>query len=250
MQAQSSSRLIEKGGHAFLNDIPSLVIGPNHRFFSDGRISSFFFSVHEQRSTQAKAKHTMIDVHIPRVLRQMTAADDEEDIAALIYQESQRRKKEAAEAAPAVDVRWEVTTKRTRQSGTEEEEDAVQKKLLESNTDVSVLLTDAQAPPTREEYVKGMMQNVNNQRSSDAAAKGAQIKLDRKECAGGMEQRRSFAALKDAQINLIQEECVGDMGRSRRGSFAVVKDAQIKLDGKEECATGMGQRKNYAVVKD
>jgi hypothetical protein len=49
----------------------------------------------------------------------------------------------------------------------------VPKKLLESNTDVSVLLTDAQAPPTREEeYVKGM-----ELRSRDATAKDAQIKL-------------------------------------------------------------------------
>jgi len=46
------------------------------------------------------------------------------------------------------------------------------KKLLESNTDVSVLLTDAQAPPTREEYVKG-----TELRSRDATAKDAQIKL-------------------------------------------------------------------------
>eukprot|EP00984_Skeletonema_dohrnii_P009263 scaffold3535_cov94-Skeletonema_dohrnii-CCMP3373.AAC.3 len=123
------------------------------------------------------------------------------------------------------------------------------KKLLGSNTDVSVLLTDAQAPPTREEYVKGMKQNVNNQRSSDAAVKGAQIKLDRKECEGGMEQRRNYAATKDVLINLIQEECVGDMGRRRRGSFAVVKDAQIKLDGKEECASGTGNRKRHGAKK-
>jgi len=115
------------------------------------------------------------------------------------------------------------------------------KKLLESNTDVSVLLTDAQAPPTREEYVKGMKQNVNKQRSSDAAVKDAQIKLDGKECACGMEQRKNYAVVKDAQINLMQEECVGDMGRRRRGSFAVVKDVQINLS-LEECASGTGQR--------
>jgi len=51
----------------------------------------------------------------------------------------------------------------------------------------------------------------------------------------------------DAQISVRREECAS--GMRRRKNYAAMKDARINLR-MEECASGMGQRSNYAVVKD
>jgi len=84
-------------------------------------------------------------------------------------------------------------------------------------------------------------------RSSDAAAKDAQIKLDRKECACGTGQRINYAVVKDVQINLIiEEECAP--GMEQRRNYVATKDAIIRLKIKV-CATGTGQRGSFAARK-
>jgi hypothetical protein len=69
-----------------------------------------------------------------------------------------------------------------------------------------------------------MEQRLN---TNDAAAKGAQIKLRREECASGMVRRRNYAAVVDAQIKLSKEECA--LGMEQKSNNAAVKAAQIML---------------------
>jgi hypothetical protein len=74
----------------------------------------------------------------------------------------------------------------------------------------------------RSDDVKGM-----EQRSNDAASKGAPIEHGKEECASSMGQRRNNAVVKDAQIELSKEEFASSMGQRR--SDAVVMVAQAKL---------------------
>ena len=53
------------------------------------------------------------------------------------------------------------------------------------------------------------------QSTNDAAAKGAQVKLRREECASSMGQRSNDAAVKDVEIKFKEEECVKGMGHLR-----------------------------------
>lgn len=64
----------------------------------------------------------------------------------------------------------------------------------------------------------------------------------------GTGQRTNDAAAKNAQIRLRQEECAKGT-ELRSNDDAAAKDALIK-SSKEESALGMEQSANYAVVKD
>ena len=64
-----------------------------------------------------------------------------------------------------------------------------------------------------------------------------------------MEQRSNHAASKDVQIKPRREECALGMGQRRNSNCAAIQDALIKLK-KEECALSMGLSTNDAAVKD
>jgi hypothetical protein len=68
-----------------------------------------------------------------------------------------------------------------------------------------------------------------NGRDTDIHARlmGAQIKLEREECALSTGQRSNYAAVMDAQTQSSKEVCVLSMGQS--ANYAAVQVAQIKL---------------------
>ena len=85
---------------------------------------------------------------------------------------------------------------------------AQRKRWPKRNTEKNALLTDAQTLPRKEECALGM-----GQRSNDAAAWGAQIKLRKEEYAldTGQPSKSSDAAAKVVQTKSSKEECVLDM---------------------------------------
>ena len=71
-----------------------------------------------------------------------------------------------------------------------------------------------------------------------------------------MGQRSNYATVTGAQILLGKEECASGMGQrsnsnpeSNTEGYVLPTGAQIMLR-KEECASDMGQRSNYAAAKD
>ncbi len=79
------------------------------------------------------------------------------------------------------------------------------------------------------------------QRESDAVVKDAPIELSKEVCcAFGMGQRSNYASAMDVPIKPT-EECARSTARG--SNYAVVTDAQME-PSKEECASGMEQRKN------
>ena len=86
------------------------------------------------------------------------------------------------------------------------------------------------------------------QRSNYAAAKDAQIKSPREECASSTVQSAKDAAVMDAPIKQSKEVCARSM--EQRGNDAALEDVQIKLRG-EDCVGGTGRKSgsNCAVVK-
>jgi hypothetical protein len=63
----------------------------------------------------------------------------------------------------------------------------------------------------------------------------------------GQRKNTNDAAAKDAQIKLSREECASNTGQRKNTNGAALKDAQIKLS-KAGCALSMEQRSNYAAV--
>ena len=61
------------------------------------------------------------------------------------------------------------------------------------------------------------------------------------EYALGMEQRRNDAAVKDVRTKLRKEECASGMEQRKNYTYATLKDVRTLLS-EEECAGGMEQR--------